>query len=114
MAQSKDDITYGTAQARVSEDDALRVAYKHGTPLEAGKIAESEQVDLFSSARNISKSSSATKDSSSSQGHGNKDHNYHEQQKRDPNNNKEGGSTDFVTGAPTLPKKMPPTMAHKS
>ncbi|MED6160939.1 hypothetical protein PIB30_055977 [Stylosanthes scabra] len=113
MAQSKDDITYGTAQARVSEDEALRVAYKHGTPLEAGKIAESEPVDLFSSAHNISKSSNASEDSSSSQSHGNKDH-RHEQQQHDSNNNKEGDSTDFVTGAPTLPKKMPPTMAHKS
>ncbi|KAL4328509.1 hypothetical protein HN51_035613 [Arachis hypogaea] len=98
MAQSKDDITYGTAQARVSDDEALRVAYKHGTPLEAGKIAESEPVDLFQSAHNISKSS-ATQDSSS-------------QEKRD-SNNKEASSTEFVTGAPDLPKKVPPTMAHK-
>ena len=107
MAQSKDDITYGTAQARVSDDEALRVAYKHGTPLEAGKIAESEPVDLFQSAHNICKSS-ATQDSSS-QTH-NKDHHHEEQ--RD-SNNKEGSSTEFVTGAPDLPKKVPPTMAHK-
>lgn len=53
MAQSKDDIKIGTAQARVSEDDALRIRYKAGTPLEGGKIAESEPVDLFSSAHNI-------------------------------------------------------------
>lgn len=53
MAKSKDDITYGTAQARVSEDDTLRIRYKVGTPLEGGKIADSQPVDLFSSARNI-------------------------------------------------------------
>ncbi|KAJ4836771.1 hypothetical protein Tsubulata_031076 [Turnera subulata] len=57
MAKSKDDIKYGTAQAKLSEDEALRVRYKHGTPLEAGKIADSEPVDLFSSAHNISKAS---------------------------------------------------------
>ncbi|RVW15355.1 hypothetical protein CK203_085617 [Vitis vinifera] len=45
---------YATAQAKLSEDEALRVRYKSGTPLEGGKIAESEPVDLFSSARNIS------------------------------------------------------------
>ncbi|XP_034225721.1 T-complex protein 1 subunit gamma-like [Prunus dulcis] len=32
-----------------------RVAYKHGTALEGGKIADSEPVDLFSSAHNIRK-----------------------------------------------------------
>ncbi|XP_006346047.1 uncharacterized protein [Solanum tuberosum] len=53
MAKSKDDITYGIAQARLSEDDALRIRYKAGTPLEGGKIADSQPVDLFSSARNI-------------------------------------------------------------
>ncbi|KAK9674302.1 hypothetical protein RND81_12G224500 [Saponaria officinalis] len=53
MAKSKDDIKYGTAQTRLTEDDAVRVAYKAGTPLEAGKIANSEPVDLFSSAHNI-------------------------------------------------------------
>lgn len=41
------------AQARLTEDDALRIRYKAGTPLEGGKIAESQPVDLFSSARNI-------------------------------------------------------------
>ncbi|KAK2368709.1 SEED MATURATION PROTEIN [Trifolium repens] len=56
MAKSKDDIKYGTSQARLSEDEAVRVFYKHGTPLEGGKISDSEQVDLFSSAQNISKS----------------------------------------------------------
>ncbi|MCD7465439.1 hypothetical protein HAX54_001343 [Datura stramonium] len=41
------------AQARLSEDDALRIRYKAGTPLEGGKIADSQPVDLFSSARHI-------------------------------------------------------------
>ena len=53
MAKSKNDIKYGTSQAKLDEDEALRVAYKHGTPLEGGKIADSETVDLFSSAQNI-------------------------------------------------------------
>lgn len=47
MAKSKDNITYGTSQAKLWEDEALRVAYKAGTPLEAGKIADSEPIDLF-------------------------------------------------------------------
>ncbi|XP_057527829.1 SEED MATURATION PROTEIN 1 [Amaranthus tricolor] len=53
MAKNKDDIKYATAQARLTEDDATRVAYKGGTPLEGGKIAESETVDLFSAAHNV-------------------------------------------------------------
>ncbi|KAK3033095.1 hypothetical protein RJ639_036454 [Escallonia herrerae] len=53
MAKSKDDIKYGTAQAKLSEDEALRVSYKAGAPLEGGKIADSEPVDLFSGAQNI-------------------------------------------------------------
>ncbi|OAY84673.1 uncharacterized protein LOC109711025 [Ananas comosus] len=53
MAQSKEDIKYGAAQAKVSEDESLRVAYKHGTPLEGGKIAESKPVDLFADAGRI-------------------------------------------------------------
>ncbi|KAK4386841.1 hypothetical protein Sango_2554700 [Sesamum angolense] len=55
MAERKDDIKYGTAQAKVSEDEAVRVRYKGGTPLEGGKIADSEAVDLFSAAGNISR-----------------------------------------------------------
>ncbi|XP_012841670.1 PREDICTED: uncharacterized protein LOC105961959 [Erythranthe guttata] len=55
MANSKEDIKYGTAQAKLSEDEVLRVRYKAGTPLEGGKIAESEPVDVFSSARNLEK-----------------------------------------------------------
>ncbi|RDX68960.1 hypothetical protein CR513_51975, partial [Mucuna pruriens] len=89
MAKSKDDITYGTAQARLSEDEAVRVAYKHGTPLEAGKIADSEPVDLFSSAHNVSKA----KDS-------NIDANDHSRSQRD-----QDPSVDFTTGPPRLPQK---------
>ncbi|XP_022137261.1 uncharacterized protein LOC111008762 [Momordica charantia] len=65
MAKSKDDIKYGVAQAKLSEDEALRVAYKHGTPLESGKIADSDPVDLFSSASRISRDSSTADRSSS-------------------------------------------------
>ena len=105
MAKSKDDITYGTSQARVSEDEAVRVAYKHGTPLEGGKIAESEPVDVFSSAHNISKSNQAT-DSETDQ--------CQQQLNYNPaDHSQEGGSTDFTTGAPRLPKKGPSTTAHK-
>lgn len=53
MAKSKDDIKYGTSQTRLNEDEAVRIAYKHGTPLEGGKIAESEPVDLFTGAHQI-------------------------------------------------------------
>ncbi|RAL37834.1 unnamed protein product [Cuscuta campestris] len=51
MAKNKRDIKYGTAQARLSEDDAVRVGYIGGQPLEGGKIADSQPVELFSSAR---------------------------------------------------------------
>ncbi|KAJ0501008.1 hypothetical protein HanRHA438_Chr11g0495971 [Helianthus annuus] len=54
MAKNKDDIKYATAQAKLSEDESLRVAYVANTPLEAGKIADFEPVDLFAAAHNIS------------------------------------------------------------
>ncbi|KAL3820939.1 hypothetical protein ACJIZ3_006844 [Penstemon smallii] len=60
MAKSKDDIKYGTAQAKVSEDESLRIRYKSGTPLEGGKIADSEPVHLFSAAHNIQKKQQLT------------------------------------------------------
>lgn len=53
MATSKEDIKYGAAQARLSEDEMLRTGYHHGTPLEAGKIADSKPVNLFESADKI-------------------------------------------------------------
>ncbi|XP_004488877.1 SEED MATURATION PROTEIN 1 [Cicer arietinum] len=107
MAKSKDDIKYGTAQARLSEDEAVRVVYKHGTPLEGGKIADSEQVDLFTSdAHNISKNDQKQ----------NADSNQ-SQLKRDDDIKEGGGggdSTHFTTGAPCLPhKNKPPTLGHK-
>ncbi|CAN0897881.1 SEED MATURATION PROTEIN 1 [Linum grandiflorum] len=52
-AKEKSEIKYATAQAKLSEDEALRIRYKHGTPLEGGKIADSEPVDLFSGASNV-------------------------------------------------------------
>ncbi|PIA52231.1 hypothetical protein AQUCO_01000242v1 [Aquilegia coerulea] len=64
MAKSKEDIKYGTAQAKLSEDETLRVAYEHGTPIEAGKIADSEPVDLLATAHNISKAKSSDDHSS--------------------------------------------------
>ncbi|XP_020233418.1 uncharacterized protein LOC109813610 [Cajanus cajan] len=107
MAKSKDDIKYGTAQARLSEDEALRVAYKHGTPLEAGKIAESEPVDMFASAHNVPKSHGHTTTMGSNTS-GHNDHNDNQSQlQRD--------QQEFTTGPPRLPQKgHPPTMGHKS
>ncbi|KAI5320662.1 hypothetical protein L3X38_040370 [Prunus dulcis] len=55
LANSKDDMKFGTSQARLNEDEAVRVAYKHGTPLEGGKIGDSEPVDLYSSPHHIPK-----------------------------------------------------------
>ncbi|GLU17465.1 hypothetical protein SLE2022_338310 [Rubroshorea leprosula] len=66
MAKSKDDIKYATAQAKLSEDESLRIRYKHATPLEGGKIADSEPVDLFSSAHNIAKAKASSDDASNS------------------------------------------------
>nr|ABB72386.1 seed maturation protein [Glycine canescens] len=88
MAKSKEDITYATSQARLSEDEAVRVAYVHGTPLEGGKIADSQPVDLFSSAPNMPKSGQTTMDSNTSD---------QSQMQRDT---QEGGSKEFTTGAP--------------
>nr|ABB72388.1 seed maturation protein [Glycine latifolia] len=88
MAKSKEDITYGTSQARLSEDEAVRAAYVHGTPLEGGKIADSQPVDLFSSAHNMPKSGQTTTDSNTSD---------QSQMQRDT---QEGGSKEFTTGAP--------------
>ncbi|KAI3951939.1 hypothetical protein MKW98_012144 [Papaver atlanticum] len=54
MATSKDDIKYGTAHARHSEDTTTREAYIACQPIEGGKIADSEPVDLLSAAHRIS------------------------------------------------------------
>ncbi|OMP11355.1 hypothetical protein CCACVL1_00566 [Corchorus capsularis] len=67
MAKSKDDIKYAVGEARLSEDEGVRVAYKHGTPLEGGKIADSSPVDLFSSAHNINSQSQSQSQSAQSQ-----------------------------------------------
>ena len=55
LANSKDDIKSGTSQARLNEDEAVRVAYKHGTPLEGGNSGDSEPVYLLSSPHHIPK-----------------------------------------------------------
>ena len=113
MAKSKDDIKYGSAQARHSEDEALRLAYKHGTPLEAGKIADSKPVDLFSTAHNIQKSSD------------NHDQNQDQDQDdctttqsqlhRDPTKAAEesGSVPNTGPGSAKFPSKKPPTLATK-
>lgn len=58
MATSKEEVKHGTAQARLSEDDMLRTGYFNGTPLEGGKIADSDPVDLFAEARHVADASS--------------------------------------------------------
>ncbi|KAF7109399.1 hypothetical protein CFC21_109672 [Triticum aestivum] len=57
MATSKEDIKHGTAQARLTVDDELRTGYFNGTPLEGGKIADSDPVDLFAQARHVADAS---------------------------------------------------------
>ncbi|KAK9138803.1 hypothetical protein Sjap_009397 [Stephania japonica] len=59
MAKSKEDIKYGAAQAKLSEDESLRLGYIGGTPIEAGKITDSEPVDLFTSAHRVAESNTA-------------------------------------------------------
>jgi Ca2+-dependent lipid-binding protein len=63
MATSKEDIKHGVAQAKLSEDEMLRTGYVHGTPLEAGKIADSEPVKLFDSADKITHAADQAKQS---------------------------------------------------
>ncbi|KAF0899589.1 hypothetical protein E2562_020781 [Oryza meyeriana var. granulata] len=59
MATSKKEVRHGTAHAKVNGDDEmLRTGFINGTPLEAGKIADSQPVDLFAQARRISDASS--------------------------------------------------------
>ncbi|EMS66610.1 hypothetical protein TRIUR3_06375 [Triticum urartu] len=57
MATSKEDIKHGTAQARLTVDDELRTGYFNGSPLEGGKIADSDPVDLFAQARHVADAS---------------------------------------------------------
>uniref|UniRef100_A0A0E0EGU0 Uncharacterized protein n=1 Tax=Oryza meridionalis TaxID=40149 RepID=A0A0E0EGU0_9ORYZ len=55
MATSKKEVRHGTAQAKVKGDDEmLRTGFFNGTPLEAGKVADSQPVDLFDQARRVS------------------------------------------------------------
>ncbi|TVU43828.1 hypothetical protein EJB05_10326, partial [Eragrostis curvula] len=61
MATSKRDMKHGTAHAKVAGDDEmLRTGFHNGTPLEAGKIADSEPVDLFASARGVAEADHAS------------------------------------------------------
>ncbi|RCV29343.1 hypothetical protein SETIT_6G005400v2 [Setaria italica] len=53
MAQRERDMLmkHGTARTKVAGDDEmLRTGFHNGTPLEAGKIADSQPVDLFAPA----------------------------------------------------------------
>ncbi|CAL5009195.1 unnamed protein product [Urochloa decumbens] len=54
MAQSERRMAHGRAQAKVAGDDEmLRTGFHNGTPLEAGKIADSQPVDLFAPAHRV-------------------------------------------------------------
>lgn len=54
MAQSERRMKHGTAQTKVAGDDEmLRTGFHNGTPLEAGKVADSQPVDLFAPAHRI-------------------------------------------------------------
>ncbi|KAJ1266799.1 hypothetical protein BS78_07G006000 [Paspalum vaginatum] len=47
-------MQHGTARTKVAGDDEmLRTGFHNGTPLEAGKIADSQPVDLFAPAIRI-------------------------------------------------------------
>lgn len=109
MAKSKDDIKYATAQARLNEDEAVRVAYKHGTPLEGGKIGDSEPVDLFSGAHNIQKARDFDQD-----------HNEEEDPTTQPQlhphpatADDEQGGGESNTKSDKFPSKKPPSLATK-
>lgn len=104
MAKSRDDIKYGTAQARLNEDEAVRVAYKHGTPLEGGKIADSEPVDLFLSAHNIQKAGSVDQDEI-------EDPTTQPQLHRHDDDEQGGGESN--TKSAKFPSKKPPSLATR-
>ncbi|CAD6246309.1 unnamed protein product [Miscanthus lutarioriparius] len=54
MAHSKREIKPGRAHTKVSGDvEMLRTGFYDGTPLEGGKIADSQPVDLFAAARRV-------------------------------------------------------------
>ncbi|CAN4102518.1 unnamed protein product [Withania somnifera] len=116
MAKSKDDITYGTPQARLSEDDALRIRYKAGTPLEGGKIADSQPVDLFSSARNIENQQGKIADSqpvelsSSAQKIAAAKQNQTQQQEK-PQDSSDQGRNTLVYVDENMDKNLPPAAA---
>ncbi|KAL6201902.1 PREDICTED: uncharacterized protein LOC101306413 [Fragaria vesca subsp. vesca] len=103
MAGSKDDIKYATSQARHSEDEAVRVGYVNGTPLEAGKIAESEPVDLFPAAHNISKSTDS---------HSHDDSSNQSQMRREPSDNIQAAH-ESNTNSARFPKKTAPALNTK-
>ncbi|XP_062011947.1 SEED MATURATION PROTEIN 1 [Rosa rugosa] len=110
MAKSKDDIKYATSQARLSEDEAVRVAYEHGTPLEGGKIAQSERVDLFPAAHNISKSTeSHSHDDPNRQP---QDSSNQSQMRREPADNIQVGH-ESNTNSARFPKKTAPSLNTK-
>ncbi|CAO2186574.1 unnamed protein product [Urochloa humidicola] len=54
VAQSERRMEHGRARTKVAGDDEmLRTGFHNGTPLEAGKIADSQPVDLFAPAHRL-------------------------------------------------------------
>jgi hypothetical protein len=54
MAHSKREIKPGRAYTKVvGDDEMLRTGFYDGTPLEGGKIADSQPVDLFAAAYRV-------------------------------------------------------------
>ncbi|KAK3122505.1 hypothetical protein QOZ80_8AG0614530 [Eleusine coracana subsp. coracana] len=60
MSMKRDEMAHGTARTKVAGDDEmLRTGFYNGSPIEAGKIADSEPVDLFAPARGIAHAQAA-------------------------------------------------------
>nr|CAB3479649.1 unnamed protein product [Digitaria exilis] len=54
VKQGTEALKHGRAHTKVSGDDEmLRTGFHNGTPLEGGKIADSEPVDLFAPANRV-------------------------------------------------------------
>uniref|UniRef100_A0A0D9X3G7 Uncharacterized protein n=1 Tax=Leersia perrieri TaxID=77586 RepID=A0A0D9X3G7_9ORYZ len=72
MATSKKEaLPHGRAQTKVKGDDEiLRTGFINGTPLEAGKIADSQPVDFFAQARRVAEADNSSHESHKNQQQG--------------------------------------------
>ncbi|GJN39915.1 hypothetical protein PR202_gb29068 [Eleusine coracana subsp. coracana] len=63
-----DEMAHGKARTKVAGDDEmLRTGFYNGSPIEAGKIADSEPVDLFAPARGVAQAHQAADDNNNQQ-----------------------------------------------